>query len=81
MSIISTLCYLILLLQLLFIDYDNCRYSSLSYDSCKSDHTLNGSTISTLFHEQVVKHPDRDMVIFTRDNVRLTYQQAKEKVL
>ncbi|KAF6035324.1 ACSF2 [Bugula neritina] len=58
-----------------------CRYSvNLSYASSPSDHTLSGATIGELFNKQVEATPDRDMIVFSRDNVRLTYQQFKSKM-
>jgi len=63
------------------LSFSVCRYSvNLSYASSPSDHTLSGATIGELFNKQVEATPDRDMIVFSRDNVRLTYQQFKSKV-
>lgn len=51
-----------------------------SYDSSTSGHSLLGVTIGELLQKQVERVPDREMVIFSRDGIRLTFSQFKEKV-
>ena len=62
--------------------HSTCRTASvaLSYGSAKSNHTLDGSTIRDAFIRQVEATPDREMVVFSRDNIRLTFEQFFEKV-
>ena len=52
----------------------------MSYESSSSKHSLLGATIGELLQKQVEKTPDRDMVVFSQDGVRLTFSQFKKKV-
>lgn len=65
----------------IFIFFRKRYYSKISYNYGNSNKGLIGKTIGQLLEERVEKHPDKEAVIVSRDNIRLTFEQLLEQVL
>lgn len=56
------------------------HYGNISYNFGASNKPLIGKTIGQLLEEKAELHPDKDAVIVSQDNVRLTFEQLLEQV-